>query len=62
MDQDILRESRDGRDTRWVVRDGSGHPLGGPGRVGTPFERTGTPCWRSGTSQDTLREVRDTLG
>ena len=62
MGQDILREARDGRDTRRVVRDGSGHPLGGLGRVGPPYESSGTPSGRSGTGRDTLREVRDGLG
>ena len=43
------------RDTVTEVRDGSGHPEGGPGRVGTP-------SGRSGMGWDSLRKVWDGLG
>ena len=43
-----------GRDTLQEVRDGSGHPTGGPVRVGTP-------SGRFGIGRDTLWEVWDIL-
>ena len=44
-----------GWNTLREVWDGSVHPEGGPGRVGTP-------SGRCGTGRDTLREVMDKLG
>ena len=47
------------------VRDGSGHPDRGPGRVGTPFgrSRTGRDSFREVRNvRDTLMEVRDLSG
>ena len=47
------------------VRDGSGHPLGGPEQVGDPPGGPGRVAGTTGTSrtgQGTLPEVRDSSG
>ena len=52
-----------GQGTFKEVRDGSGDPRGGPGRVGGHSERSKGPSVKSGTGQGTLGEshgeVRD---